>query len=137
MLSSFFSKGVSSLKGESSSFSASGPSLVPSVFSLMSPREFLLDSVKVVDDRMFPYELDREGAGVCGGDTRAESIFKEFIVLCEPSRKSCDDLCRLRWEGLEGSAGQTKGRARFPLVRRPSMRTGYTILNIHRPSSNG
>jgi hypothetical protein len=84
MLSSF-SKGVFSLKVESSSsFSASGASFVASLFSLMSPREFLLDSGSVVDDRMFPYELEREGTGVWGGDTRAERMFKEFIVLYEP-----------------------------------------------------
>jgi hypothetical protein len=90
---SSFSKGVFSSKVDSSSFSQSGTSFVPSSFSSMSPREFLLDSA---DDKIFPYELDREGAGVWGGDTRAERIFKEFIVLYEPSRRSCDDLCRIR-----------------------------------------
>ena len=30
---------------------------------------------------MLPYEFDLEEAGVCGGDTRAERIFKEFIVV--------------------------------------------------------
>lgn len=64
-------------------------SFADSIFSLTSPREFLLDAVIVVDEYILPYELDREGAGVGGGETRAERIFKEFIVLYEPSRRSC------------------------------------------------
>jgi hypothetical protein len=36
---------------------------------------------------MFPYELLREGAGVCGGDTRAERMrSREFIVVSKPWR---------------------------------------------------
>ena len=50
----------------------------------MSSREFLLDSVSVAEENMFPKELLLDGDGVCGGDTRAERIFREFIVLSEP-----------------------------------------------------
>jgi hypothetical protein len=50
----------------------------------MALREPLLDSVAPAEDNILPYELDREEDGVCGGDTRAERMFREFIVLSEP-----------------------------------------------------
>jgi hypothetical protein len=46
------------------------------------PLEFLRDSF--TEDKRLPNELDREGFGVWGGDTRAEIIFREFIVHFEP-----------------------------------------------------
>jgi hypothetical protein len=84
-LPSFSKRGVSSCTVLSSSSSASSASAASSVFSLNIPsREFLLASVTVAEERILPYELLREGAGVCGGETRAERMFKEFIVLSEP-----------------------------------------------------
>lgn len=50
---------------------------MPSLEPRLDPAPFPADSI-------FPKELDREVVGDGGGDTRAESIFKEFIVLSEP-----------------------------------------------------
>lgn len=85
MPSTFSRRGLVSSILLSSSKSGSRASSVPSDFSLSSSScEFLLDSVTVADEKIFPYELLREGAGVEGGDTRAERMFKEFIVLSQP-----------------------------------------------------
>lgn len=83
--STFSRRGLISSILLSSSQSGSRASSAPSDFSMgSSPCEFLLDSVTVVDEKIFPYELLREGAGVDGGDTRADRMFKEFIVLSQP-----------------------------------------------------
>jgi hypothetical protein len=90
---SFSKRGVSSLAVSSFPFSASAISVAPPPFSLnISSLDPLLDSVTSAEDNILPYELDREGAGVCGGDTRAERMFKEFIVLSEPWRRTFEDF---------------------------------------------
>jgi hypothetical protein len=87
--STFSKRGVSSCAvfsyASPFSFCASGVSrFSPSAFSLGKvPLEFLLDSI-TADDKILPSELDREGFGVGGGDTRAEIIFREFIVQFKP-----------------------------------------------------
>jgi len=54
-------------------------------FSLStSSLELLLTSVDPAKLKALPYEFVREGAGVCGGDTRAERMFREFIFLSKP-----------------------------------------------------
>jgi hypothetical protein len=54
-------------------------------FSLStSSLELLLTSVDPAKLKALPYEFVREGAGVCGGDTRAERMFREFIFLPRP-----------------------------------------------------
>ena len=62
-----------------------------SVSSFFSPRfsslELFLASVFVADDKTLPYELVREGAGACAGETRPERMLREFIVLSKPWRK--------------------------------------------------
>lgn len=79
---SLFKRGVSSLTTSSLPESASGLSADPSIVSLndtssLEPRR---DSFPVADASMFPYEFEREGDGDGGGETRAERIFKEFIL---------------------------------------------------------